>query len=149
MPQNIIHCGWRGNLHQHADLFCYYMFFEIINSLKKWICHMSILSHSPFGWMYNSYFVELWFLLSWVMLNGETQYSGKSNDLKPGRTITIIHLTLCTTYNSILPSPSNLWLKQAIYFRKISTILVSCREPESMGQCIKHFSKENGNQQQT
>jgi len=35
MPQNIIWCGWQRNLHQHADLFRYYVFFEIINSVKK------------------------------------------------------------------------------------------------------------------
>lgn len=30
------------------------------------------------------------------------------------------------------------------YFRKPFALLVSCREPESKGQSIKHFSKGNG-----
>lgn len=55
MPQNITHCGWRGNLHHHADLFCYYMFFEIINSLQK--MNLPYVYTQPFSIWLNGQFL--------------------------------------------------------------------------------------------
>lgn len=66
MPQNTIRCGWRGNLHQHANLFCYYMFFEIINSLKK--MNLPYVYTLPFSIWFNVQFL-FYRALDFTLLN--------------------------------------------------------------------------------